>query len=510
MAKAYSYIRFSSAKQGEGDSLRRQEKYAWEYAREHGLDLDTRSYRDLGVSAYKGLNASEGNLKLFLDTVDKSLIERGSYLLVESLDRLSRSHVQDALELLLSIIKRGIIVVTLIDKQVYSSESIKADRGISLIISITIMVRAHDESATKAARVKAAWNTKRDSGEIMTAMAPAWLKLSPDRKQWIVLPVKVKVVQRIFDLSSAGHGAPGIARQLNADKVPTMKSAQHWTFGTVNAILKNEAVIGRFTSKKVFAASLDNYFPEIVPPSTFRLVQEGMKNRRWIGGRNTENVTNLFAGYCFCYRCGSQMRIVGSSRQHVYLKCLDAYSNNGCSEGRFPYRAAEKAILHKMSDDLSYTMARRIDSENPLPALQLKRIDVQNRMTKIAEALEIASDVPELANRLAQLGKDLTQVENQIKTATPPSDHHRDRGDLNELFSHFRGEYDAMPIDVRRRVQDFLRRIIKDIQFWCDLENDRPTVAVNFREEYSTTTLYIDVKPWREKVGGNRRKIAAG
>ncbi len=317
MTKAYSYIRFSSAKQGEGDSLRRQEKYAEEYAHEHGLDLDTSSYRDLGVSAYRGRNASEGNLKLFLDAVDSGLIETGSYLLVESLDRLSRTEVQDALELLLSIIKRGITVVTLIDKQVYSRQTIKNDRGISLIISISIMVRAHDESATKAARVKAAWSTKRNSGEIMTAMAPAWLSLSGDRKAWIVLPDKVKIVERIFDLSLAGNGAPAIARILNADHVPTMKSAQHWTFGTVSAILKNEAVVGRFTPKKVLASAIDDYFPEIIPPSKFRLVQEGMKNRRWIGGRNSENVTNLFAGYCFCHKCGSSMRTVGSSGRHV-------------------------------------------------------------------------------------------------------------------------------------------------------------------------------------------------
>lgn len=508
MIKAYSYIRFSSAKQGEGDSLRRQEKYAAEYAHEHGLDLDTSSYRDLGVSAYKGRNASEGNLKLFLDAVDNGLIEKGSYLLVESLDRISRTEVQDALELLLFIIKRGITVVTLIDKQVYSSKSIKNDRGISLIISISIMARAHDESATKAARVKAAWNSKRKNGEIMTAMAPAWLSLSADRKNWIVLPDKVKTVQRIFDLSLAGHGAPSIARLLNADQVSTMKSAEHWTFGTVNAILKNEAVIGRFTSKKVIAESIDDYFPEIIPASTYRLVQEGMKNRRWIGGRNSENVTNLFAGYCFCHMCGSPLRIVGSSGRHTYLKCLNAYSNNGCVEGRFPYLAAEKAILFKMSDDLSYVMARRIDAENPLPTLQLKRDDLRNRITKITEALEIATDVPELATRLNKLGQDLVQVDIQIKTVTLPTDYARDREDLDELYRHFRGECGEMSIDIRRRVQDFLRRIIHDIQFWCDAANDRPSVAINFKAEYTTETLYVDVRPWREKVGGNRRVAA--
>lgn len=112
MTKAYSYIRFSTAKQQSGDSLRRQEKLATEYAARHSLDLDNSSYRDLGMSAYRGKNASEGSLKLFLDAVDQALIAKGSYLLVESLDRLSRAEVPDALELLLGIIRRGIVVVS--------------------------------------------------------------------------------------------------------------------------------------------------------------------------------------------------------------------------------------------------------------------------------------------------------------------------------------------------------------------------------------------------------------
>ena len=87
-----------------------------------------------------------------------------------------------------------------------------------------------------------------------------------------------------------------------------------------------------------------------------------------------------------------------------------------------------------------------------------------------------------------------------------PSDYTRDRQDLGELYQFFRNEIGEMPLEVRRRVQNFLRRIIQDIQFWCDTENDRPTVAINFKDEYSTDTLYVDIAPWREKVGGSRLK----
>lgn len=55
MPKAYSYKRFSTPGQLEGDSLRRQTSKAEKYATEHGLELDTTlNLEDLGRSAFKG------------------------------------------------------------------------------------------------------------------------------------------------------------------------------------------------------------------------------------------------------------------------------------------------------------------------------------------------------------------------------------------------------------------------------------------------------------------------
>lgn len=44
-------------------------------------------------------------------------------MLVESLDRLSRDKVPTALRLLLSLTEKGIVIVTLMDDQVYSEAS---------------------------------------------------------------------------------------------------------------------------------------------------------------------------------------------------------------------------------------------------------------------------------------------------------------------------------------------------------------------------------------------------
>jgi Resolvase, N terminal domain len=66
-SQAYSYIRFSSPQQMQGDSLRRQTEASEEYAAAHGLRLDySLNLRDLGVSAYRGRNSTEGALAGFM------------------------------------------------------------------------------------------------------------------------------------------------------------------------------------------------------------------------------------------------------------------------------------------------------------------------------------------------------------------------------------------------------------------------------------------------------------
>ena len=66
MPIAYSYQRFSSDAQSEGDSLRRQKELARKYVDENselGLTLDTAlNMTDLGVSAFKGDNMTTGAL----------------------------------------------------------------------------------------------------------------------------------------------------------------------------------------------------------------------------------------------------------------------------------------------------------------------------------------------------------------------------------------------------------------------------------------------------------------
>ena len=122
-------MRFSTPEQARGESFRRQIELARAYAAKHGLHLDE-SFRDEGVSAFKGRHRDErAALGAFLSRVESGDVAKGSYLLVESLDRLSREEVVDALELFLGLTRNGIVIVTLADQRVYSRASLRADHA---------------------------------------------------------------------------------------------------------------------------------------------------------------------------------------------------------------------------------------------------------------------------------------------------------------------------------------------------------------------------------------------
>ena len=167
---------------------------------------DDSQLEDIGISAFKGANLKEGALGQFLAAVKTGAVEPGSYLLVESLDRLSREEILPAHTLFLGIVQSGINLVTLIDKRVYTA---KTTGLVDMITSLVIMERAHEELKTKSIRVRAAWDNKlveARQGRPMTARCPAWLRLTPDRTSYEVNPERAEIVRQMFFDSAAGLG----------------------------------------------------------------------------------------------------------------------------------------------------------------------------------------------------------------------------------------------------------------------------------------------------------------
>src|SRR5262249_23694609 len=135
--------------------------------------------RDCGKSAFTGThrqNPDRHALALFLKMVETGRIARGSYLLIENLDRLSREDEVPACHLLTSILMAGIVVVQLSPYEMTLTEK---SNGWELMRAVMELSRGHGESKIKSERVTAAWTQRRvhareDSRRLLTSQLPAW------------------------------------------------------------------------------------------------------------------------------------------------------------------------------------------------------------------------------------------------------------------------------------------------------------------------------------------------
>ncbi|WP_444668456.1 recombinase family protein [Cereibacter changlensis] len=356
--KAYSYVRYSTALQAKGESYRRQTEASAKYAAEHGLELVEDLRLDLGVSAFKGANLHTGALGQFVKECEAGVIPKGSFLIIESLDRMSREDAFDALDPFLRITKAGVTIVTLIDGAIYDrSEPYK------LFVAISVMIRANDESRSKSERGLDNWKKKREraqtSGLKLSAQCPAWLKISEDRKTFIEIPERVAIVRRAFEVYNSGKGANLICKEFSSSGVATFGRGEQWSEQYIDKILKNRNVLGEFQPHKYVDGKrvpdgdvISDYFPAIIDEETFLKAQSNRRERRnHGGGRKGTGQTSIFTHLAVCGVCGGPMRYKDKGNRdkdkpsHVYLMCVNRVHGAGCSSKSWRYGDFEKSFL---------------------------------------------------------------------------------------------------------------------------------------------------------------------
>ncbi|HJS84679.1 MAG TPA: recombinase family protein [Acetobacteraceae bacterium] len=360
---AFSYLRFSTLEQASGDSHRRQLETAEEYAVQHHLSLDRQlSFRDLGVSAFRGRNAREGALRAFLEAVEHNLVPPESVLLIESLDRLSRDRILSAQALFLQIVQAGVTIVTLVDGRSYSRDSLNTN-PLDLIVSLVSMMRANEESEMKSRRIRAAFDTKRAAlaTRPWSARCPGWLRLDRSTGRFTVIEERAEVVRRIYREVLAGTGHQTLCRQLNEERVPLFGQGNQrgriWQKTLVRHLLRTPTVVGTFTP---FVSEHENgvtrvrplppipgYYPAIVNQVDWNLVQA----RRAAWSRHYHNDVpktgraNLLAGLSRCPFCGRAMVLLGGGNPNWrYYMCRRAFNGAGCSDRWIRYPGIEDAL----------------------------------------------------------------------------------------------------------------------------------------------------------------------
>lgn len=437
MRYAYSYIRMSTDIQLKGDSLRRQLEASATYAKEHGLTLidqiGDKKLHDIGQSGFKGQNVKQGMLGYFIAALESGEVPPNSVLLVESLDRLTREKITEALELFLRIVRLGVEIVTIMDGQRYSKERLD-ECPYMIYTSLGVMMRANDESETKSSRIKAIWEKKRRHAaeKPLTSLGPAWLRLNKRTWKFEEITERVEVVTTIFDMCINGHGVYAIARHLNEHGVPLFGKSKFWHFTYIRKILTNRAVLGEFEPKKRISGEhvgtnevIKGYFPSIVDETKFNLAKAALLSRKTgAGGKKGKNFTNLFNGLLFCGECGDRMQVKDRGVGKATVKtvgCSRSFAKSNCSMPEWKLQDIENSLLLHLRD-VDFSSLRGSEQKSRMALLAEQIASLQIGIADNKRAIERSMDfiqTTDLTDTLKKsLAVELTNLEAELNSRT--------------------------------------------------------------------------------------------
>lgn len=538
---AYSYVRFSSPEQAKGDSFRRQTKAARKYCGRNNLQLADFTIKDLGVSAYHGNHIKDGALGKFIDAVKDGRIPQGSYLLVESMDRLSREKISIAQSRFLSLLELGINVVILKGERVYTAASAN-DLG-HLIYALIEMSVAHEESEKKAMRLSEAQANKRQQArEHKTPTGyrpPDWITTVKDKEsgslRYEPIPHRVEIVRRIYDLNNSGMGAIAISRLLNTENIsPWGRSKTGWQTSYIKKILKTRTVLGEYHPHKTEHGKrvpdgepISGFYPTVVDPKTFKLAQLTMTSRdKRSGGIRKNRVNNLFTGLVKCKHCGNTMHFVDKGKPPKggqYLLCslakTGATNKDGisCKRASIRYQIVEDAILTVASTlNVNVTPPSNLHEISSLKEkLSKAGADLgtaETQITKVVDMLVTLPDSSGLLSRLEELEQQKRDKKNEYDAIekridelelTPQSTNVWN--ELQQTLKTFREEAaDRSNVELRTKINSQLLNSIESLQF----DNHAKVVEIRVDDSKSVTvTLSKDMKSYTVKPSWDNREF---
>ena len=248
MQRAFSYQRVSSSHQAlKGRGLEGQSTDAEVWCQEQGLKLDTSlDLTDPGLSARYGEHAAHGCLGRFLALSQEGELGQKPILLVESIDRLSRQELIVAVQdVIFGLLRCGVNIHTLEDRQVYTFESVNSDIGKAIQLIAKIHAAA-EYSKKLSRRFERSWDqsiAELEAGRLPRAniFCPSWARLNGDQVE--LIPEKVVIVKRVFEMAAI-DGDQVVAGRLNEELVPTLIGKPQWTRDQVKNLLIDPKVWG--------------------------------------------------------------------------------------------------------------------------------------------------------------------------------------------------------------------------------------------------------------------------
>ncbi len=520
---AYSYNRYSSPQQSDGDSIRRQTALARAWCERNKATLDTQTtYEDRGTSGFRGKHRESGMLRRFLDAVEQGHIPRDSVLLIENMDRLSREKPVVGVNVLTGLLLSGVRVVQLAPDEIELTEDSDL---FSLFRGQMSQARGHDESKTKATRMSAVWGERqrqaRDTGERVTTRLPGWLEVRgshiakmPNGRAKVMggkvhlVPARAKLVREMFRLATAGYGLSLIVRDLADKGVKPWGRAEAWSKAYVHKILTGRSVLGEYQPMKDDEPNgepIPGYYPAVVDADTWDRAQVAIGTRKGKPGRIGQKAVALFSGLLMSAATGEKMLVANQSRgtgknrqkRRVIVPA-------GSMEGRgksisFPLDVFEAAVLSRLQEiNPADVLGSEPEGESATLAADLARVKLS--MDALTTDLEENGDSPAVLKRLREKEAAHAALSRKLAEARVTEKHPK-----AAALSEARTLIDAASDEpTRLRLRQLLRDTIEAVWVLTVPRSSGRSAAVQIRFAGGATRDYlIDYRPARRGRKGD-------
>lgn len=532
--RAFSYRRFSTPEQRQGDSIRRQEDAAARYCTSNGLVLDDElQLLDPGRSAFKGkhLDPEKSALGKFVALAEAGRLPKdAAALLCDDVSRLTRLGWLESANLLSRILQTGLDVVF-----TDSGERVTKANFARLSGALTYLLKAetsHQESADKARKLEEVWQAHRDqareSGRLFTRMLPAWIEVHGSKLAEVrgvptrtggklrLVPARAKVVKEIFTRYAAGEGKRVIVRELNGRGEPTWgavgtgrepiagqgrKAGVHWAQGYVHKILRSPAAMGTWIPKRRGEAQppIRDYFPAAVSEELWQRVQALIATARSPGRGNT-TVVNPLATIARCCLCGAALTKAnsGPGKGGPRLVCTRAKAGLGCSYRSVPMRDVENALRGHIDLIAGSRPITDYGLAGQVIGKEEELADVTAKLQKLGDMVLSGEEMPrtmldrmrELEKRQSALAEEIAELQRRLAHAE--GDYIVNR--VNELVKVLR-RADAPAREVNAALRGLFGSIVVDYQLrvlecrWAHMPDGAPLVL----------PMDLDAKPASKK-----------
>lgn len=438
MKNVVAYVRVSTNKEDQINSLEAQKRYFEDYALAKGYNL-IKIYADEGKSGTK-IKARKAFRQMLEDS------ERGLFdiLLVKDFSRFARNTI-DSLTSLDTLKKNGVKVIFVAYGNMGLDET--SDFTVAVLSAV-----AQVESQNTSTRVKLSKEANAKRGRVPNIVY-GYDKTPGDYFNLSINEFEASVVRRIFDMYiNDGHGALKIAHILNKEGLKTKRDCK-WSQNAVSRILSNQIYSGRVVNGKEAVESItsnkrikeDTKNWHITEKPELRIIEDGIFNKAQsilkshhdafhITGKRASN-KHVFSTLIKCKHCGYSFRRFERTYVNTFVKWVCSGRNiHGVNSCCNDFVVDEKKLLALVRE---YFLGLLKDKPSVIKRIRKKVeriIDSQDNNKKSEKELEdelrklkkdkkyymdmLLSEVitmPELKEYVNPINERLELVENELR-----------------------------------------------------------------------------------------------